>query len=230
MSSKPLVTVVMPSYNGEKYVKEAIDSVLLQSYLAIEIIFIDDGSHDATAKIAQSYGEKIHYVFQENRGESAAQNLGISLARGKYITFLDVDDLYTPGRFETTVDVLENSAAIDCVFGHVEQFISPELPLELQRKWRCPKGDVPGYIPSAGLFRRRCFDVAGVFEENLPNGAFVSWYMCAEEMGLKHQLISKRVLLRRIHGNNIGLNFKNPRNEYFQIVKAALQRRQNVYR
>jgi glycosyltransferase involved in cell wall biosynthesis len=101
----PLVSVVIPCYNSARYLSETIESALAQSYPRIEILVVDDGSTDETAAIARSYG--IHYVYQANRGISAARNTGILHCQGKYVLFLDHDDRLLPRAVETGVRLLE---------------------------------------------------------------------------------------------------------------------------
>src|SRR5215510_7816825 len=92
-----LVSVIMPAYNGERFIKQAIESVFAQTYPNWELIVVDDGSTDNTVQIISSFADsRIVYIHQENRGQAAALNHGLGIARGKYITTLDVDDWLTP--------------------------------------------------------------------------------------------------------------------------------------
>jgi len=110
-----MVSIIIPVYNGEHYIAEAIDSLLKQTYNEIEIIVVDDGSEDNTAGIVKSFSQVI-YIHQDNQGVSASRNLGMSVAGGDYIAFLDADDLYTPKKVEKQVDVLINNPDIDVVY------------------------------------------------------------------------------------------------------------------
>lgn len=107
---QPLVSIVIPVYNGSNFVAEAIDSALAQTYPNIEVIVVNDGSTDqgATTAIAQSYGEKIRYFEKPNGGVATALNLGIEEARGTYISWLSHDDLYLPEKVATQVAYLAN--------------------------------------------------------------------------------------------------------------------------
>lgn len=222
------VSVVMSVYNGEKYLAEAIETVLAQTYAPIEFIVIDDGSTDQTGEILRSYGKRLQTLKQPNRGQPAAQNRGIELATGHYIGFLDADDLYDLEKTAEQVAILEKEREVDIVFGHVEQFISPELGDEAKKQWKCPSGTAPGYLAAAALFRRECFEKVGLLNEDQRIGSFIEWYMRAQELGLKHQLIPQRVFRRRIHENNVGIKTSGTREEYLAIVKAALKRRSHV--
>ena len=111
---KPVVSIIIPAYNAEKWIRRSIDSVLIQDYPHKEIIVVDDGSGDDTAVVVQSYKDKVSYIHQENRGPGAARNTGASVARGKYLMFLDADDEYLPGIIKKMVegfDVFPNADA-----------------------------------------------------------------------------------------------------------------------
>ncbi|PJA94745.1 hypothetical protein CO130_02855, partial [Candidatus Jorgensenbacteria bacterium CG_4_9_14_3_um_filter_38_10] len=92
MDSNPLVSIIIPAYNAEKYIQRALESALAQTYKDIEIIVIDDGSTDKTAEIIKTYQDpRIIYFFQKNQGQGPARNNGIKKSQGEYITFLDAD-------------------------------------------------------------------------------------------------------------------------------------------
>lgn len=96
--NKPTVSVVIPCYNGAKFLRETLDSVLAQTYPVLEVLVIDDGSTDDSAAIAESYGSPIRVIRQPNQGESVARNRGIDEAKGDWIAFLDADDLWNPNK------------------------------------------------------------------------------------------------------------------------------------
>ncbi len=102
-----LVSVIIPVFNGEKYIRCAIDSVLKQDYRPIEIIVIDDGSSDATLEILRGLGSEINIYQQPNRGSAAARNLGIRMAKGSYVAFLDADDYWFPGKISAQMKALQ---------------------------------------------------------------------------------------------------------------------------
>ena len=113
-----LVSIIMPAYNGRRYLDQAIDSVLAQSYADWELIFVDDGSTDGCGDIPRSYGDaRIRYIRQANRGQAAALNRGLDLARGEFITTLDVDDWFTPDSLAARVDKLRREPALGAVYG-----------------------------------------------------------------------------------------------------------------
>ena len=109
------VSVIIPAYNGDRYIEEAIDSILNQTYTDYEIIVVDDGSTDNTPQIVKRYGDKINYFSQSNQGVAASRNLGLAEARGKYIAFLDQDDIFLPHKLASQVALLEQDDSLGIV-------------------------------------------------------------------------------------------------------------------
>ena len=225
---KPLVSVIIAVYNGEKYLGEAIESVLAQTYAPIELVILDDGSQDQTSQVAKRYGSKLRYFQQSNRGQPSAQNQAIRLTQGSYISFLDADDLYLPDKTALQMAFLEAHPQIDFVFGSVQQFFSPEAPLEFKQRWLCPPALTSGRLAAGGLFRKVCFEQVSFFNEEQRIGPFIEWYMRAMEKGLQEALIPNPVLQRRIHENNMGVHSQGSRLEYVRIVREALKRRLQI--
>ena len=108
MKEGPLVSVIIPAYNAQKYIREALDSVLAQTYSSFEIIVVEDSSTDDTAKIIKSYIDpRVKFVHQEKKGQTAARDEGMRRASGKYLAFLDADDVYLPQKLERQVGYME---------------------------------------------------------------------------------------------------------------------------
>lgn len=103
------VSVIIPTYNRSRLVSLAVESVLAQTFSNYELIVVDDGSTDGTGEALSVFGNQLHYVWQENQGESVARNHGIALAQGEYIAFLDSDDLWAPGKLAKQVPVLDEN-------------------------------------------------------------------------------------------------------------------------
>ena len=111
------ISVIIPAYNSGKYIKAAIDSVLIQSYKPLEIIIIDDGSTDNTETVIRSYGDKVVYCHQENAGSGKARNTGIKLAKGDWIAFLDSDDYWYEDHLKKLIARLSTNKKADMVYG-----------------------------------------------------------------------------------------------------------------
>src|SRR5215216_2838242 len=131
MSKQAEVTVVMIFYNGEEFIREAIESVIGQSYSDWELILVDDGSRDGSREIAEEYSERwpekvrvLQHENGENRGISASQNLGIRNARGKYIAFLDSDDVWLPEKLKQQVEILNAQSQVAMLYGYTYYWYS----------------------------------------------------------------------------------------------------------
>ncbi len=112
----PTISIIIPTYNSARYLPEAIDSILQQSYPHYEIIVVDDGSTDNTPAVLGSYQHPIRYVYQENQGVAAARNTGLSLAQGEFVLFLDADDyLALPTMFEEMLAIVEANLDVDVI-------------------------------------------------------------------------------------------------------------------
>ncbi len=174
---KPLVSIVIPVYNGSNYLAEAIDSALAQTYDNIEIIVVNDGSKDdgATEKVALSYGNKIRYIAKENGGVSSALNRGIAEMRGEYFSWLSHDDLYTPEKIEKQVSLIETEKDIILCSGslmdsdgnfmtHHTKTINKKL-----RGYELFKEYMHGYaLNGLGfLIPKTAFEKAGLFDESM---------------------------------------------------------------
>jgi glycosyltransferase involved in cell wall biosynthesis len=111
----PKVSVIIATYNRAHFIRDAIDSVMAQSFTDYEIIVADDGSSDTTQKIVNSYGARVRYFYQTNQGKAFAQNMAASHAQGDYLAFLDDDDIWYPNKLEIQIKLLEDNLVIGFV-------------------------------------------------------------------------------------------------------------------
>jgi glycosyltransferase involved in cell wall biosynthesis len=223
--SDPLVSVIIPVYNGERYLAEAVESVLDQTYPRVEIIVVDDGSTDGTADIVRAFGDAVRYLAQPNAGQGSAMNLGITHAHGEHYAFLDADDMWEDDKLAAQVAAMRVDDPPDMVTGLVQQFFSPDIDPALRETLHCPDDAMPGYCTAAIMVRRDAFDRVGPFETHLRLGEFMSWYMRAQEQQLSLSVIPQVVLRRRIHDANKGITRRDAIVDRVRIVKAALDRR-----
>ncbi len=228
--STPLISAIIPVYNGEKYLEQAIESLLNQCYKPLEVIVVDDGSFDGSAKIAQSFGTEVRYYYQPNCGLSVTQNKGIELASGAYISFLDSDDLWMPGKLTLQMKAFQAVSSLDMIFGHVQQFCDARLGHEFKSQFRFQRKSMPGYSTGTLLIKRQSFNRVGPFSSDLRLGQFVDWYAKAKDKGLKEFMLPEVLLKRRIHGNNMGIRDCDKRIDYLRVLKASLDRRRQSQR
>ncbi|MFY9221885.1 MAG: glycosyltransferase family A protein [Blastocatellia bacterium] len=222
------ISVIIPVFNGEKYIKEAINSVLEQTFQDFEIIVIDDGSTDKTEEIVKSFPtSKIHYEKQVNKGVAAARNGGVELAKNDWIAFLDADDLWVKNKLELQINAFLNNQTLDIILGQVEHFYSPELSLEKQTKLYCPKEIQPGFLPSTMLVKKEVFDRVGLFETKWKIGEFIDWYDRSRQQCISYML-NVVLLKRRVHNASLTVTNKAAQRDYLQILKSSLDRRKNL--
>ena len=174
IEKKPQVSVIIPTYNRARIIKEAVDSVLAQDFKDFELIVVDDGSTDNTSSVLAPYGDDIRIHFQENKGVSAARNRGIAEASGQFIAFLDSDDLWLPQKLTTQVEFFNQTP--DALICQTEEvWIRNGIRVNPKKRHKKPSGMIfePSLAlclvsPSAVMIRRELLDSAGGFDETLP--------------------------------------------------------------
>jgi glycosyltransferase involved in cell wall biosynthesis len=219
----PLVSVVVPTYNYSKYIAQAIESVLAQTYPNIEIVVIDDGSTDDTASIVGKFGNKIHYHFQANQGLSAARNRGIELSSGTYIQFLDSDDKLGAQSIETKVRHLNQNPRVVFACGPNRLFFEGRsqfynLRQNLLFGWRLPDNldIVPtlyyGNIAPVHAFLTRLNAIKGnkiYFDESLKACEdYDFWLRIATKFGAPGIVTEGHVYYRK-HASSMSTNLSN---------------------
>ena len=226
--SRPTVSVVINVFNAEPYLAEAIDSVLAQTYQDFELIVVDDGSTDRTGDVARGYGDKLRYERQENGGIGSARNRGIGLAQGEFFAFLDADDRYVPDKLERQLAAFGEDPSLEMVFGHVREFLSPDLDPDIAARIRPPVENAPWRMTNLMLVRREAYFRAGPFSETLKVGVGVDWYARATEAGLKELVPPVVVLERRLHAANNGILQQAARPQYLRVLKEHMDRRRKL--
>ncbi|MBE0604956.1 MAG: glycosyltransferase [Deltaproteobacteria bacterium] len=207
MAFRPLVSIVIPVYNGSDYLREAVDSALAQTYRDFEILVVNDGSDDGgtTEAIALSYGNGIRYFRKENAGVASALNLGIREMRGEYFSWLSHDDVYMPRKVEREVAVLGECGRNAVVYSDYEVIDASSRHVEVSRAGRI---SAPQFrmllitdIPVNGctvLVPRRCFEQTGLFDERLKaTQDYDLWFRMARRYPFIH--VPEVLLRSRIH-------------------------------
>jgi len=196
----PRISAIVPVRNCEAYLGEAIASVLAQTVPVAEVLVVDDGSTDRSGYVADAVGSPVTVLHRRPGGSApAARNLGVDHATGDLLAFLDADDTWAPDRLERQLPELERA---ELVFGHVEEFRSPELPPARSRRLPEPRGTVPGRVITTLLVRRESFELVGRFDENLPAADFIDWLARARVAGLSELMLPSVVARRRLHTGN----------------------------
>ncbi len=229
----PPASVVIPAYNAEPYIGEAIESALGQTYEPVEVIVVDDGSQDRTAEVAGAYRE-VTLIRQENAGPSAARNRGFAATGGEFIAFHDSDDAMTPDKLEVQVGHLLESPSVGCVLAEQELVMEPgaELPfwaegskVETLMPPRPPEyADEPLVHPMTMVVRREVFEAVGGFDESLAPAEDFDWMLRASEEGVEIGRLSEVLLRRRIHPASLTQDAAAARAGLFRAFKARIDR------
>jgi glycosyltransferase involved in cell wall biosynthesis len=199
----PLVTVIVPVYNGEKYLRESLESTCAQEFDSYEVIVVDDGSTDSTAEIARSF--PVRYLRQENQGQGAAKNAGLNLARGRFIAFQDHDDVVPPTKLRVQSDYLLEHPETGCVLGRNEWiFEDGEPPAWMTRD---PiYGDLGGIQPGTAMIRVEDLRKVGGFDVTYRWWHYQNLFVRLREQGVRIDVLTDVVLIRRLHGKNMTLS------------------------
>ena len=208
----PEVSVIIPTYNSARYLVEAVDSVLAQSYKDFEILVIDDGSTDETTAVMSKYGPTVRYIRQKNGGVSAARNKGIEESTGRYVAFLDADDTWLPNKLERQISELKAHSDHRFCYSDFIPVTSDLKPLVVERIDPQGKalddlllrGNVVGSICTV-LCERSLFDLVGGFDPSLSQCA--DWDMWVRLAGITDFLYLKdRLVTYRKHETNMSGN------------------------
>lgn len=222
------ISVIIPVFNTEKYLAQAIQSVLDQTIQPDEIIIVDDGSTDKSLEVARKFRPLVKIILQENKGVGAARNTGNIAAAGDYLTFLDADDLWVENKIELQLNYLAGYPKTDMIFGFVHQFISPELPDEHKSNLNPELEKMQGFLAGAMLIKKTTFLKVGFFNEKLELGEFIDWFSRAKDLGLSFHVLDEIVLKRRIHTSNMGIYKKQHLKDYTTLLREAIARKRNL--
>ena len=227
MKETPLVSVIIPVYNYDRYLAEAVESVLSQTYQNLEVIVVDDGSTDQSGEVARSFASRgVRYCPQIHAGIGPARNKGVELARGEFLAFLDADDRWPLEKIERQLRAFENDPELEMVFGQA-------LQLQNGAAWEAGVNDknlnvdgmVPGLVPGTMLIKRDAFERVGKFQGGWKVGEFIDWYARAVELNVRSLVMPELLLWRRIHDSNQGIRERQSVTDYARVLKAKLDRR-----
>ncbi|MDS3861159.1 glycosyltransferase family A protein [Thermosynechococcaceae cyanobacterium BACA0444] len=195
----PLITVIIPVWNGEKFLSEALESIHAQEYPSLEIIVVDDGSTDNSAVIAQS-DPTVNYYYQNNQGPGAAKNMGLEKANGKFIAFLDCDDIWTRDTLRRHSSYLVNNPSVDIIQSQVQEYCLNNYDQKFNPI------TVPYFmfaLMASSLYRKYVFDSVGFFDTTLSCSEDWDWTLRAYEINIHKEKLEFTSLLYRKHDNNM---------------------------
>jgi glycosyltransferase involved in cell wall biosynthesis len=209
----PLVSVVIPSFNHARYIRDCLDSVLSQGYRPLEVVVVDDGSTDGTVEAIRSYGSAVHLLEQTNGRQARGRNIGLAHARGELVAFLDSDDRFLPDRLAAAVAVFHDRPDTDVVWSDYRVVDATGRTLEEARySPRHPDfaRDLLAGNPicnASVTIRRSTLLAIGGFDERVPRACDgLAWYQVAAAGG-RFVHLARPLLEYRLHGGNDGRHF-----------------------
>lgn len=222
----PLVSCIVPVFNGETTVAETLQSLFSQTYPRLEIIVVDDGSADSTLSVLKPFAGRVKVLQRPHAGPSAARNAGIAEASGAILSFLDADDLWHPDKIRSQVEHFREKPELQASFVLVKNFWSPEASAEKERFEK--QGLVKLVHPfclSSFAAKREVFEKLGLFREDLVIGEDSEWFTRMKNAGIPYEILPVHLLSRRLHARNLtrDLSFVT-REEIQQRALEAVQR------
>lgn len=220
----PLVSVIIPVFNGERFLREAVQSVLDQKYSPVEIIMVDDGSTDGTESVARSFPETVCYLHQANQGPAAARNRGIEHARGSLLAFADADDLWPADKLELQLPFVINDSGAEIVMGRIQQV---RLSRNVDGQTQAEEFAEPAFSVNLGsaVIRKSVFERVGLFDETMRYSEDVDWFMRAREAGVQIVTIDAVTLFYRHHEDNMTRGKNTTELNVLKALKRSLDRR-----
>jgi len=202
----PRVSVVVPCYNAERYLAEALDSALAQKDIAIEVLVADDGSSDGTSDVLARYGDRVGVLHQDHRGPSAARNACLAASRGEYVALLDADDRFRPGKLARQAAVLDARSDVGLVYTGWDVIDGAGTPLPHQG-WSREEGDVRRRLllgnlahPVAVMLRRAPIAAVGGFDESLQVNEDWDLFLRLALRGMRWVCLDEALGEYRVHG------------------------------
>jgi glycosyltransferase involved in cell wall biosynthesis len=209
----PHISIIIPAYNGERFIDKALDSILNQSYQDYEIIVINDGSTDRTAEVLQPYLSQIRYIEQANQGVAAARNRGMALARGELVAFLDQDDVLLPDKLLLQVECFNQYPNVGMVHSGWQLVDAEGNKLADIEPWHdAPELDLAGWLKrmpvllSAMMFRQSWLQQAGEFNGRFKQACDVELVQRLIMLGCQTAWVRQVTVLYRQHDRNDSLN------------------------
>jgi glycosyltransferase involved in cell wall biosynthesis len=224
---KPLVSVIIPVYNGTCYLRAALESVFAQTYRPFEVIVVDDGSLDDSGVIAQSFPD-VRYIHQTNQGVAAARNHGIEAARGEFFAFLDQDDLWATEKLRLQIDYLLSHPDLGYTLTQQQFFLDPGATLPAWFRKELLATVHTGWVLGTLVVRRTAFEKVGNFMTGYVAANDSDWFFRAKAAEIPMAVVPELLLRKRIHGANESGRAREVLSELLKVVKSSLDRQRSA--
>jgi glycosyltransferase involved in cell wall biosynthesis len=224
MKNHPLVSVIIPVYNSEKYLAATLDSVFAQTYRPIEVIVVDDGSIDNSSNIVHDYPE-VRYFHQSNQGVSVARNVAIAAAQGEFIAFLDADDLWKPDKLSIQIVYMLEHPNLGFTGTNALNFLEPDTQVPHWFQPDLDLGELTIVIPSTLVVRKTVFSQIGNFSSVYRASEDIEWLWRAKDARIPTFTIPETLTFRRFHGANLSWAMEpTHKSRLLKIVRESISR------
>lgn len=220
-----LISVIIPVFNGEKYLASAIESVFSQTYHPLELIVVDDGSTDGSGAIAKQHKD-IRYMYQSHQGVSIARNTGLAAAHGAFIAFLDADDIWLPSKLQIQIEYLRENPDVMYVITKINNFVEPGTNIQPQILQSIIQNEQIQL--SSIVARKAVFDRIGGFNPCYQVTEDFEWITRTKDAGISMVILPEVLSHRRIHSSNISITQRSLcKAMRLKAIKESVRRRRN---
>lgn len=220
----PLVSVILPVHDGARFLAQTLESALAQDHRPLEVVVIDDGSTDDSARLAESH-PGVQVFRQENRGVAAARNEGVRRARGRFLAFLDQDDLWEAGKLRLQLARLQERPDLGFVMAMQRPLLAPGDPVPAWVRPGLLSAGTRVYVPSNLLVRREVFEQVGPFDETLRGGGDdTDWFARARDASVAHEFLDEVLLHKRIHAGASSGRVAESKGDLLKLLRAKIRR------
>lgn len=218
------VSVIIPVYNGSRFIRECLESVLNQSYPVQEIIVVNDGSTDDSAQIISTI-PGITSINTENKGVASARNMGIKHCKGHWVCFIDQDDFWTENSLELKINMVNQNPEAELVIGKQKWFLDGLNEIPAWVKPEQMEGELDGYLLGCSLIRKSLFERYGFFDDKFRFCSDFDWFFRLKDDGIAFDQVDEVVLKKRIHAGNESRHADKSLKELSRAIFNSIKRK-----
>jgi glycosyltransferase involved in cell wall biosynthesis len=220
----PLISVIIPVYNGEKYLAECLNSIAAQNYPNMELVIIDDGSTDSSLDVVNAHPlAKTVVSLHTNEGVYKARNLALSLVKGDFICLFDCDDIMANGNLKRLISHLLAHPDVVIVKGLLHRFRTKDGVTEYNEK-----AGLEEFCLGASLIRKEAFEVVGLFADDMRWAADADWHLRSVESGVRIDVIDATAVYYRLHQHNMSNHLEQVKKSRLEVIRRRLLRAKNA--
>lgn len=226
-TKNPLVSVIMIVQNGERFIRQALESIFAQNYRPVEVIIIHGRSQDKTPEILREY-DSLRIIQQTGTGVSQAYNMGIQAATGCFVAFLSCDDFWTPDKLTIQMNYMLQNPTVMFTNAHIKYFLEDrnQIPEGFRKEW--PIGTHPARIMETLVARKEVFETVGYINESLHTADDVDWYSRASDKKIASVMLPQILLHKRIHSANTSMQIEKNNRNLLAALRESVKRKKTV--